>query len=167
LTVVLPGDSLSPAEGHPVEPATSDLLPPLVVAGTVHGSAVQALVAGLPDVLAQIAVWTADDPEAVGSWGLRGDYSEPLIMPVLLRDETAGEAQQAVHLVRLQPGDRHGRTLTAMCGQLLPLVSVTAMEVGVGMPCQPCLTRHIAFDTTRDHGGLQGAIRGRLDRQIG
>jgi hypothetical protein len=136
---------------------------------------VEVLVTGLTDVLAQIAAWTADDPDAIGCWGLRHDYSEPLVVPVRLRDGGTGRACRTVHLLQLRPGEAHGRTLVAMCGEPLSLVSVTPMAVGSGMPCEPCLAHHVAHDTCRDdgmqngldHGGLQGAINGRLDRQIG
>jgi hypothetical protein len=154
LRVVLSGGSLPRPDNGPFESPTStprvSSVTPLAVAGTVHGRAVEALVTGLSDVLAQIAAWTADDPEAIGCWGLRADYSEPLIVPIRQRDRGHGQTGRSVHLLRLRPGEAHGRTLVAMCGELLSLVSVTTTEVGSGMPCEPCLTRHPALDAGRD-----------------
>lgn len=153
MRVVVSGDSLPRPDNDPFESPTGtprvSSVTPLAVAGTVHGRAVEALVTGLSDVLAQIAAWTADDPEAIGCWGLRADYSEPLILPIRQRDRGHGQTGRSVHLLRLRPGEPHGRTLVAMCGELLSLVSVTT-EVGVGMPCEPCLTRHAVLDTGRD-----------------
>jgi hypothetical protein len=93
----------------------------------------------LPDVLAQIALWTGDDPDAVGCWGLRDDYSEPLMVPVRRTAGSTNEGGRAAHVVRLLPGAPHGGVLTAVCGERLPLVGVDALPLGDGMPCERCL----------------------------
>lgn len=156
MTVVLPMDSVPTPDG--------DHRPPFAVAGTVHGRPVEALVTGLAEVLARIAAWTGDDPEAIGCWGLRHDYSESLIMPVRRRRGSVDEWRRVVHLVRLCPGEPHGGTLTAMCGEQLSLVAVDAVTLGQGMPCELCLTRPLSVS---DGQRLQGAIVERLDRRIG
>ncbi len=73
---------------------------PLAVAGTVHGRQVEALVADLPDVLAYIAGWTEQDPDAIGCWGLRADYSGSLTLLLRHKAGAVAERQRAVHLVR-------------------------------------------------------------------
>ena len=178
MRIVLSDDSGHPLHDPSESPSSSSgvsAVTPLAVAGTVHGRTMEVLVTGLSDVLAQIATWTADDPDAIGCWGLRDDYSEPLIVHVRLQDSGHGQTHRAVHLLCLRPGEAHGRTLVALCGQLLSLVGVVPMELGAGMPCESCLTRHMVLDAWRDggmqqapdHGGLQRAISSRLDRQIG
>jgi hypothetical protein len=127
---------------------------PLRVVGTVHDRRVEALVSGLSDVLAQIARWTRDDPDAIGSWGLRDDYSEPLMIPVRRKAGSAGEggldrigadgsargeSGRVAHVVRLIPGEPHGGMVTAVCGERLPLLGIDALRLGVGMPCERCL----------------------------
>lgn len=114
---------------------------PLVVSGTVHGHASMVMVAGLSDVVAQIAHWTRDDPDASGSWGLRADYSEPLIIPVRRASGAANEGARAAHVVRLLPGESHGGMLAALCGERLPLAGVDVLPLGEGMPCERCLLR--------------------------
>jgi hypothetical protein len=98
----------------------------------------------LSDVLERIADWTADDPDASGSWGLRDDYSEPLIIPVRRAAGAVREGARATHVVRLLPGVAHGATLVAMCGERLPLVGVDVLALGDGMPCEWCLAGVVA-----------------------
>jgi hypothetical protein len=62
------------------------------------------------------------------------------------------ESLRTVHLVRLLPGEAHGGTVTALCGERLRILGVDALPVGAGMPCGGCLA-----------GGL-AADRGRVDR---
>lgn len=114
---------------------------PLVVSGTVHGHALRVMVAGLSDVVARIAHWIRDDPDASGSWGLRADYSEPLIIPVRRARGGVAEGARAAHVVRLLPGEPHGGMLAALCGERLPLVGVDVLPLGHGMPCERCLLR--------------------------
>jgi hypothetical protein len=166
LAVVVPGDCAADSP-HRDDVPSADV--PLAVSGTVAGRPVVALVTGLPDVLARIAAWTDEDPGALGWWGLREDYSEPLILPVRRCAGSAGS--RVAHLVCLLPGERHGATLTARCGDRLSLVDVAVVAVGEGMPCEPCLTRQALGAGGNWPGieqrGLQGAISRRLDRQIG
>jgi hypothetical protein len=112
---------------------------PLAVAGTVHGSPVEVLVASLDDVLAHIAAWTEQDPAAIGCWGLRADYSVPLTFPLRQKAGIVRESQRTVHLVRLLPGQPHGATVTVLCGERLRIFSVEVLPVGTGMPCTGCL----------------------------
>jgi hypothetical protein len=144
---------------------------PFVVAGTIHGRRVEALVSGLPDVLAQIASWTRDDPDAVGCWGLRDDYSEPLMMPIRrTAGSVRGETARAAHLVRLLPGEPNGGVLTAVCGQRLPVVGVDALPLGDGMPCERCLAESVLAAPGSMVGAALSGSRGipaELDRQIG
>lgn len=114
---------------------------PLVVSGLIHGHASVVMVAGLSDVVARIAHWIRDDPDASGSWGLRADYSEPLIIPVRRAVGAVNEGARAAHVVRLLPGEAHGGTLAAVCGERLPLVGVDVLPLGNGMPCERCLLR--------------------------
>lgn len=163
MTVVLPRNCRFASD--------DDRRAPLAVAGIVHGHPVQVLVTGLPEVLAQIAAWTKDDQAAIGCWGLRDDYSEPLVVPVRRRAGARDLARQMTHLVCLRPGEPHGGTLTAICGLPLSLLGVEVLSLGAGMPCELCLSRQVARDATDDggalDGGLQRAIKQRLDRQIG
>ncbi len=122
---------------------------PLAVAGTVHGRVVEVLVATLADVLAHIATWTEQDPEAIGCWGLRADYSGPLTLPLRPKAGVVRESLRTVHLVRLLPGEPHGATVTALCGELLRILSVDALPVGVGMPCSACLAEGLAAERER------------------
>jgi hypothetical protein len=123
---------------------------PLVVRGTVHGGSLEVLVTGLPEVLAQIGRWAMADPDAVGCWGLRHDYSESVVIPVRQRPGAVAESRRTAHVVRLSPGESHGGTLVAACGERLPLLAVDVLPLGVGMPCQACLLRTImaGWDTT-------------------
>jgi hypothetical protein len=159
------------------QPSESAALPtavedekPFAVAGTIHGRRVEALVSGVPDVLAQIAQWTQDDPDAIGCWGLRDDYSEPLILPVRRTPGSVREGARAAHLVRLLPGESIGGVLTAVCGERLPLMDVDALPLGIGMPCEGCLADSVV--------GAPGSVvsralrgsrhnHGELDRQFG
>jgi hypothetical protein len=124
--------------------APTDRSHPLAVSGTVHGRVLEVLVAGLPEVLACIADWTAQDPDAIGCWGLRADYSETLT--ILLRHRAGGirEGRRTVHLVQLRPGVPHGGTVTALCGERLTVLGVEVLSVGAGMPCDGCLARGLA-----------------------
>jgi hypothetical protein len=112
---------------------------PLAVAGTVHGQPVEVLVADLADVLAHIDVWTEQDPGAVGCWGLRADYSGCLTLLLRRRAGAIAERLRTVHLVRLAPGEPHGATLAALCGERLTVLGVDVLPVGAGMPCDGCL----------------------------
>ena len=125
---------------------------PLAVAGTVHGRLVEVLVASLTDVLSHIATWTEDDPAAIGCWGLRSDYSVPLTLPLRCKAGTIRESRRTVHLVRLLPGEAHGATVTALCGERLRIIGVDVLPVGAGMPCGACLAGGLA-------GGAAGADR--------
>lgn len=102
---------------------------------------------------AKIADRTADDPAAISRWGLRGDYSESLIVPVhLARYENGrlpGTSERVVHLVCLEPGEPHGRSPDALCGRLPSLLEVMPVVVGAGMPCEPCLIRHVVLGAPR------------------
>jgi hypothetical protein len=140
---------------------------PLSVVGTVQGCRKEALVSGLSDVLAQIARWTMDDPDAVGCWGLRDDYSEPLMIPVRRRAGSAvegcpGQSRRVAHVVRLVPGEPHGGVVTAVCGERLPLVGIDALRLGIGMPCERCLAELMLGGTTDralDARDVLGVIR--------
>jgi hypothetical protein len=112
---------------------------PLAVAGTVHGQPVEVLVADLADVLAYIVAWTDQDPDAIGCWGLRADYSGSLTLLLRHKAGSIAERLRTVHLVRLSPGEPHGATLTALCGERLTVLGVDALPVGAGMPCDSCL----------------------------
>jgi hypothetical protein len=119
---------------------------PLAVAGTVHGRPVEVLVADLADVLAHIGVWTEQDPGAVGCWGLRADYSGSLTLLLRRRTGAIAERLRTVHLVRLVPGEPHGATLAALCGERLTVLGVDALPVGAGMPCDGCLAGSLVAD---------------------
>lgn len=119
---------------------------PLAVAGTVHGRLVEVLVATLPDVLAHIALWTEQDPAAIGCWGLRSDYSVPLTLPLRHKAGVVRESRRTVHLVRLLPGAAHGAAVTALCGERLRILTVEALPVGTGMPCTGCLAGGLATE---------------------
>ena len=119
---------------------------PLAVAGTVHGRQVEALVADLPDVLAYIAGWTEQDPDAIGCWGLRADSSGSLTLLLRHKAGAVAERQRAVHLVRLAPGEPHGGGLTALCGERLTVLGVDALSVGAGMPCDRCVAGSLLAD---------------------
>ncbi|HEX4700587.1 MAG TPA: hypothetical protein VH352_00525 [Pseudonocardiaceae bacterium] len=119
---------------------------PLAVSGTVHGRVLEVLVAGLPDVLACIAEWTAQDPDAIGCWGLRADYSETLTIPLRHKVGVVGEGRRTVHLVQLRPGVPHGGTVTALCGERLTVLGAEVLSLGAGMPCDGCLARGLAAE---------------------
>jgi hypothetical protein len=110
----------------------------------VLGRSVEVLVASLDDVLAHIAAWTAQDPAAIGCWGLRSDYSAPMTFPLRHKSGTVRESRRTVHLVRLLPGQAHGSTVTALCGERLWILGVEVLPVGAGMPCAGCLTDGLA-----------------------
>jgi hypothetical protein len=112
---------------------------PLAVAGTVHGQPVEVLVADLSDVLAHIVAWTDQDPDAIGCWGLRADYSGSLTLLLRHKAGSIAERLRTVHLVRLSPGEPHGTALTALCGERLTVLGVDTLPVGAGMPCDGCL----------------------------
>ena len=123
---------------------------PLAVAGTVHGRPVELLVATLPDVLTHIARWAEQDPAAIGCWGLRSDYSIPLTLPLRQKAGAVRESRRTVHLIRLLPGEAHGATVTALCGERLRILGVDVLPVGTGMPCGGCLAGGLAADRKRD-----------------
>jgi hypothetical protein len=116
---------------------------PLAVAGTVHGRPVEVLVADLADVLAHIAAWTEQDPDAVGCWGLRADYSGSLTLLLRHKAGAVAECVRAVHLVRLAPGEPHGGALAALCGERLTVLGVDVLPLGAGMPCDRCLAGNL------------------------
>lgn len=126
--------------------AGRELEAPLVVSGTVWNRRVEALVCGLADVLDRIAGWTEQDPEAIGCWGLRRDYSESLTIPVRCRKGRVREGRRIAHLVRLLPGEPHGGTLAALCGERLSLLDIETLRIGAGMPCELCLARGLVSD---------------------
>lgn len=134
----------------------------LFVYGTVHGRRAEALVTGLAEVVERIAGWVADDPGALGSWGLRDDYSEPLMMPVRWRTPAGHETLRVAHLVRLLPGESHGATLRTLCGERLALLGVEVLALGAGMPCERCLAEGL-LAAQRD---LIGRTFSELDSQI-
>jgi hypothetical protein len=143
---------------------------PFVVSGIVHGHRMEALVSGLSEVLAQIATWTGVDPDAVGSWSLRDDYSEPLMLPVRRRAGSVNESRRSAHVVRLVPGAANGGVLTAVCGERLPLVGVDALPLGEGMPCERCLVGSVLSPPAsfvRDSLALHPVIAAELDTRIG
>jgi hypothetical protein len=107
---------------------------------------VEALVCGLADVLDHIARWTEQDPEAIGCWGLRADYSESVTIPVRCRPGSVREGRRTAHLVRLLPGEPHGGTLIALCGERLSLLDIETLRLGAGMPCELCLARGLVPD---------------------
>jgi hypothetical protein len=119
---------------------------PLAVAGTVHGRLVEALVGTLSEVLAQIARWIEVDPAAIGCWGLRTDYSDPLTLSLRGTAGTVRESMRVVHLLRLRPGEPHGSTVTVLCGERLRIVGVEVLPVGTGMPCSACLAGGLSAD---------------------
>jgi hypothetical protein len=135
----------------------SDHFAPLAVAGTVHGRQVEVLVASLADVLAHIAAWTEQDPDAVGCWGLRADYSDSLTILLRHKAGTVREGRRTVHLVRLMPGVPHGVALTALCGERLTLLGAEALPVGCGMPCDGCLAESLV-DSLRRVGPLSDRV---------
>jgi hypothetical protein len=105
----------------------------------VHGQSVEVLVPDLADVLAHIVVWTEQDPDAIGCWGLRADYSGSLTLPLRHRAGTVAERLRTVHLLRLAPGEPHGAAVAALCGERLTILGVDVLPVGAGMPCGSCL----------------------------
>lgn len=127
---------------------------PLAVAGTVHGQPVEVLVADLADVLAYIVAWTDQDPAAIGCWGLRADYSGSLTLLLRHKAGSVAERMRTVHLVRLAPGEPHGATLAALCGERLTVLGVDVLPVGAGMPCDRCIA------------GSLGAERSASDRVV-
>jgi hypothetical protein len=129
------------AESGSTRPVGADS--PLAVRGTVHGHQVEVLVTGLPDVVAQIGCWVREDPDAVGCWGLRADYSESVLIPVRRQAGAIRESRRAAHVVRLLPGQSHGGHLVAVCGDRLPLLEVDVLPLGVGMPCERCLAGYV------------------------
>ena len=141
MNVAVPQSSPVPeSNGHSV---------PLAVAGTVHGRLVEVLVATLSDVLAHIERWTEQDPAAIGCWGLRSDYSVPLTLPLRQKAGAVRESMRTVHLIRLLPGEAHGATVTALCGERLRILGVDVLPVGMGMPCGGCLAGGLAADRKR------------------
>lgn len=144
-----------------VRPACADA--PLTVQGTVHGHPVEVLVTGLPEVVAQISHWVRDDPDAVGCWGLRADYSESVLIPVRRKVGSVRESRRAAHMVRLLPGQAHGGELMAMCGERLPLLGVDVLPLGVGMPCERCLAGYVGGVVTAGRGSSIAALPGVLE----
>jgi hypothetical protein len=135
-----PNRRVAESADHPV---------PLAVAGTINGRLVEVLVATLEDVLAHIASWTEQDPGAIGCWGLRADYSAPLTLPLRPKIGAVSESRRTVHLVRLLPGEAHGSTVTALCGERLQILGVDVLPIGAGMPCTGCLAGGIAAGRER------------------
>jgi hypothetical protein len=149
VTVVVPADSRSAGPGR------SDA--PLAVTGTVLGRQVAAFVLAIPDVIAQIGQWVRDDPNAVGCWGLREDYSGGLVIPVRRSAGSVAERRRAAHVLRLVPGQAHGGVVAAVCGERLPLLDLEVLELGAGMPCGRCLVSSIS-------GMPFGTFAAQLDR---
>lgn len=133
----------------PITRSTSvDVDAPLVVTGTVWNRPVEAMVCDLADVLDRIALWTEQDPDAIGCWGLRRDYSGPLTIPVRCRPGRVREARRIAHLLRLLPGEPHGGVLVALCGERLSLLDIETLRIGAGMPCELCLARGLAAEAS-------------------
>lgn len=164
MTDVAPRTSVLTWSGARVGPLT-----PFMVSGKVHGRSLSVLVNGLADVVAQIADWTSDDPDASGSWGLRDDYSESLMIPVRQPVGAERERRRAAHMVALVPGKRLGSSLLALCGEVLPLVGIDVVALGTGMPCEECLTMAASDRGAAAPGRLPlfRRIQPELDSQIG
>ncbi|GDY32069.1 hypothetical protein [Gandjariella thermophila] len=124
-SIELPGPRRSPA--------------PFLVSGTVCGRSVAKAVHSPADVLEEILHWCDRDPNATGNWQVSSDYSEPITLIARLKAGLARETRRIVHLFRLLPGVPLGHTLTARCGEALPIADTEWLAVGTGMPCESCL----------------------------
>jgi hypothetical protein len=134
VTTFAAADPAGQTAGHPR--ASAD---PFVVTGTHRGRAQSVTVPDVPGVLAVIGRWTADDPAATGSWALRGDYSAPVSLVARLRPGLIGERGRVAHVFSLVPGVPQRCTLTTCCGAQLSILQLEWLELGQGMPCEPCL----------------------------
>ena len=111
----------------------------LRLSGTVHGQPVSIAVDTVPQVLAEIGRWTAIDPRATGSWGLSGDYSDPVTLIARRQPGSCAESRRVAHLFELVPGIPQGLCLTSRCGEAIPIVRLEWLTPGRGMPCEACL----------------------------
>ena len=72
-----------------------------------------------------------------------------MTLPLRHKAGEVRESMRTVHLVRLLPGEAHGATITALCGERLRILAVDALPVGTGMPCAGCLAGGLAAERTR------------------
>jgi hypothetical protein len=112
---------------------------PFVVTGILHGRAQRVAVSSLPDVLALIGRWTAEDPDATGAWALNEDYSAPVNLVARVRAGLIGERGRVAHVFSLVPGVSQGCRLTTCCGEQLSILDLEWLSLGEGMPCECCL----------------------------
>lgn len=140
---------MATAIGSSIElPGPRRLAAPFIVSGTVCGQAVAKAVGSPADVLDEVIRWCDRDPGATGNWQVSSDYSGPVTVIARLKAGLIRETRRIVHLFRLLPGVPLGHTLTARCGETLPIADTEWLAVGRGMPCESCLGL-----TARDYVG--------------
>lgn len=116
---------------------------PFVVSGTLHGEARAVSVDSPEQALRVAAQWCVADKQAVGSWQLRADYPEPVVMIARQAPGLGRETQRVAHVFEFEPGVAQRDHLRARCGARLPLLQAEWLSVGSGMPCSACLVAHM------------------------
>jgi hypothetical protein len=90
-----------------------------------------------------------DRPGTVFTWMLRPDWSGAVKAMVrwrrhaLRNGRRIGERERVVHVFVLVPGQAVGETLSATCGQSLPLDGIEWLTAYAGMPCEVCVVRTV------------------------
>jgi len=113
---------------------------PFVVSGKVHGRETTVAVAAPDEVLDQIVQWCDEDPRATGGWRLSNAYSTPVTTVARVKSGLMKEARRVAHLFQLLPGVWQGLELTAGCGERMPITDAEWLPLGMGMPCESCLS---------------------------
>jgi hypothetical protein len=82
----------------------------------------------------------ADEPGEPADW----DYSNPVVFLGRLKPGCAPESRRLVHVFLLTSEARHSSTLTARCGETLPVDDTQWLPNLAGMPCEHCLLHSLA-----------------------
>jgi hypothetical protein len=84
----------------------------------------------------------ARDSRAVAHFPPSGrDYSDRAILLGRIKTGRAPESRRVVHVFELSPDLLHTATLTASCGEPLPVDDLQWLPRVAGMPCEECVAR--------------------------
>jgi hypothetical protein len=72
------------------------------------------------------------------------DYSDQVIFLGRLKPGRALESRRVVHVFALTSQAQHDPTVTARCGEAVPVADVQVLPGITGMPCEPCVQLSMA-----------------------
>lgn len=99
---------------------------------------------GLPKGTVSRTARTADGLAEVG--GVGTDYSDHVLFLGRFKPGRTRESRRVVHVFALAPQAAHGTTLTARCGEIVPVDDLQVLPGLTGMPCEYCLQLSMAAE---------------------